>query len=143
MNLALELTYPDGKIVSVDRLVSVMTFQQYCSTPLGLFQTLNCADVSTAVYIDKSQVAVHVYRYLATIGCAASELPDGAGLIQVVPLLENLHGLRIQSIVEPDVCRDASSITIADWVGHQSRPSYLLCDASRGWRNIRMSWMLL
>lgn len=81
MSLALELISPGGKLFSVYRLVSVMAFQQYCYMPWRLYQTLKYVDVSTAVYINKSQVATRVDQYSATIGCAAGKLLDETGLV--------------------------------------------------------------
>lgn len=60
MSLALELCFLDGKFLFVNRLVSVMAFQQYCSMLLGLFQALKCVNVSTAVSINKSRVGTRL-----------------------------------------------------------------------------------
>lgn len=85
------LSFPDCKLLSVDRLVSVMALKQYCCMSIRLFHISKRVSVLlSVVFTGKYRVTTCVYRYFVTVSCAASNLRSRTGSVSSHVCLESL-----------------------------------------------------
>lgn len=80
-SLALRLSSLHVNLSSVDRLVTLMVFHQYCCMSLRLFRSRECVSLATVVYKGKSRVTTPAQLRLGTMAYDESYLLDTMGQV--------------------------------------------------------------